>query len=225
MKEDSPYLAVCQQIASIAHACGRNPAEITLVAVTKQVDWEAAHALYKLGQRDFGENRLQEAASKQLAAANDCRWHFIGHLQTNKVNKAVGRFVLIHSVDSLLLARRLSLASQERKVVTSILLQANTSGESSKQGLTPEEWKSCFNEVWEFPGINVQGLMTMAPLTDNEATIRECFRNLKILRNELREMTGSPNALPHLSMGMSHDFAIAIQEGATLLRIGSALFT
>lgn len=216
------YSEICKEIMDTARKCGRDLGEITLVAVTKQVDWQAALSLYQLGQRDFGESRIPEALMKKNSLPNDCRWHFIGKLQSNKVRKAVGAFSLIHSIDSYSLAETVSQVSRELGCTTSILLQANTSGEASKQGLSPKEWQKCFQEVLTLPGIAVQGLMTMAPLDADEEEIRASFRKLRQLRDE---MNGTYAAgLRHLSMGMSRDFKIAIEEGATLLRIGSALY-
>jgi pyridoxal phosphate enzyme (YggS family) len=217
------YLPTCREIASTALACGRNPADIALIAVTKQVDPQTALKLYNQGQRNFGENRLPDAFLKQNEMPSDCLWHFIGNLQKNKVRKAIGKFTLIHSVDSPELADKISLTSQECGVVTSILLQANTSGEASKHGLSPDEWKKSYLELSKLKGITIQGLMTMAPLNVEEDAIHACFRELRLLRDELNEMAGN-SQLFHLSMGMSEDFKIAIEEGATLLRIGSALF-
>jgi pyridoxal phosphate enzyme (YggS family) len=151
-----------------------------------------------------------------VEAPPDIRWHFIGHLQKKMVPKVTCPFVLIHSVDSVELAEHIAELSQKANTTTSILLQANTSGEVSKQGLTPEIWKREFEKVARLPHLKIEGLMTMAPLIDDEKIIRSCFANLRKLRGEL--------GLKHLSMGMSQDFAIAIQEGATLLRIGTAIF-
>lgn len=220
----NPYEVVCREIALAAERHGRVPSEVTLVAVTKKVSWQTASILYQQGQRDFGEGQVAEALAKQQQAAHHCRWHFIGHLQKNKVRKVIGKFSLIHSVDSLGLAEKLSLASQEAGLITSILLQANTSGELSKQGLNPDEWRRCFEQVLGLEGISVKGLMTMAPLVDDEAILHDCFSKLRQLRDELRLMAGEKADLPHLSMGMSRDFKIAIGEGATLVRIGTALF-
>jgi len=217
----SAYKKICEEISDTAVKCGRNPKEISLVAVTKGMSWEEASFFYDQGQRDFGENRVAEALDKKLIAPADCRWHFIGNLQKNKVRKVVGNFALIHSVDSFELAEKLSTVSLEMNIRTPILLQVNISGEISKQGYTPEEWRSCIEKVMQLPGITVEGLMTMAPLTEDEEQVRKCFRGLRLFGEDLRKISGCP--LPHLSMGMSHDFKIAIEEGATLLRIGNAL--
>lgn len=216
MVSNSSYQTICNEIASTAKKCGRNASEVSLIAVTKQVDWQTANHLYQLGQRDFGENRVIDALEKIKEAPQDCRWHFIGNLQNNKVRKVVGKFSLIHSVDSFDLAKKISEVSEEMGKVTSILLQSNTSGEISKHGLTPDEWKKRFDSVIQLPNLKIEGLMTMAPLVTDEKVVRTCFANLKKLGEELH--------LSHLSMGMSNDFKIAIEEGATFVRIGTALF-
>jgi hypothetical protein len=211
------------EIGKAAIASGRNPNDVQLLAVTKGIASERVSELYELGHRDFGENRLPDAFEKMEQAPPDCRWHFIGTLQTKKVRKAVGRFVLIHSVDSPDLLSKIASCSKEAGVVTHVLLQINTSGEVSKHGMTPQEFLSSFSAMDALEGVAIEGLMTMAPLADDESLIRECFAKLRLLRDSANE-TGPKRLLHHLSMGMSHDFKIAIAEGATLVRIGSALF-
>ena len=218
------YRRVRHEMATAAQRCGRNPSEIELVAVTKYVGWQEAAILYEEGQRDFGESRLPDALEKRAQAPSDCCWHFIGTLQSKKVRKVIENFTLIHSVDTPELAHKIALCSQELGVITPILLQANTSGELSKHGLSQEAWKSAFDGVLELDGVSVQGLMSMAPLVEDECCIRNCFAALYRLRGELAMMAGERACLRHLSMGMSHDFPLAIAEGATMVRIGSALF-
>ncbi|MGE0670846.1 MAG: YggS family pyridoxal phosphate-dependent enzyme [Parachlamydiales bacterium] len=205
-----------RQIAEACQRSNRDPNDIALIAVTKYAALEALQEAYEQGLRAFGESRIPTALDKMAQLPSDIAWHFIGHLQSNKVAKAIGRFALIHSIDSLDLAKKISSASVQQNSATAILLQVNTSGETSKQGFTPDACRAHFAELSQLPGITVQGLMTMAPLTDDEKVIRTCFSRLRSLRDELK--------LRHLSMGMSHDFPIAIEEGATLLRIGSTLF-
>ena len=160
------YRRLKDEIMDAAIACGRKPEEIQLIAVSKDQLWENVAPIYQEGCRDFGENRLQEAFTKIDAAPSDCRWHFIGTLQKNKVKKAIDRFEMIHSVDSLELAKKISEASVNSHLVTNILLQVNTSGEESKHGMTPERCFHDFEEIGSLPGVNVQGLMTMAPLIE-----------------------------------------------------------
>lgn len=214
------YIALKQHIAELALRYGRNPLDITLIAVTKGHSWPEISPLYEAGQRQFGESREQEASAKIAEAPGDILWHFIGSLQKNKVRKVIDQFTLIHSVDSPDLAAKISKCSQESSIVTPLLLQVNTSGEASKHGLDIIEWRKKIDFVRQLPGIKIKGFMTIAPLTNDEHTVRSCFAKLRKLRDELGE-----GELPYLSMGMSHDYPWAIAEGATHLRIGSALFS
>ncbi|MBS4170838.1 UPF0001 protein YlmE [Neochlamydia sp. AcF95] len=218
------YRALQQEIAETANACNRKIEEIKLIAVTKKQPWESISSLYKEGCQNFGENRIQEALSKIKQAPQECQWHFIGPLQKNKVRKAVGPFVLIHSVDSLELASKIAEVSKQLNLTTAILLQVNTSQEQSKQGMSYEECYQNFNDFLSLPHLEVQGLMTMAPLTDNEKIIAKSFERLRGLKESLLKNYKPFNQLPHLSMGMSQDFKLAIREGATLLRIGSKIW-
>lgn len=217
------YTALLNSISSIAKAYGRNPNELTLVAVTKNHSWNEIEPLYWAGQRLFGENRLQPSLEKIAQAPKECEWHFIGPLQKNKVRKIISHFSLIHSVDTFELAKKISECSLETSVVTRILLQVNTSGETSKQGMTCEECLEASEKILVLPNLSVEGLMTMAPLTEDTAYIQFCFQRLRLLRDHLQKCYGMPT-FQHLSMGMSQDYPQAIAEGATLLRIGSALF-
>ncbi|MCP5507310.1 MAG: YggS family pyridoxal phosphate-dependent enzyme [Chlamydiales bacterium] len=210
------YHHLLKHIRDHAVQCGREPDEITLIGVTKNHPWEHVHPAYQAGCRDFGENKVQEALSKMEEAADDLRWHLIGTLQKNKVRKVIGKFALIHSVDSVDLAKKLSECSVEAGVTTAILLEVNSSGEASKHGFSLDEVEEAYQRVKMFPNLDVQGLMTMAPFTKDEHVIRSCFRSLR----ELRDAYG----FKHLSMGMSNDYPIAIEEGATLLRIGTQIF-
>lgn len=195
-----------------------------LVAITKYVDVARMQEAYALGIRDFGESRIQEALPKRAVLSKpDLRWHFIGHLQTNKVKRVVEDFLLIHSVDSFKVAEALSREAAARGLVQPILVQVNTSEEPSKFGFSPE---TAPTEVWrivrELPGVSVRGLMTMAPRVEDPEAARPYFRRLRELRDMLENQ--GLDGLEHLSMGMSHDFAVAVEEGSTLIRIGSALF-
>lgn len=208
-------------IEEAAASVGRTEEDVTLVAISKGRNIGEIREAYSLGLRDFGENRVTEALEKMEALPSDIRWHFIGKLQKNKVSKVIGRFSLIHSVDTPELAEKISNASEERGLSTPILLEANISGEETKSGLSPEAWEKCYQKLLTFKGIDICGLMTMAPLTENERVIRRCFSGLRSLRDRLEEIGGQ---LSILSMGMSHDFPLAIQEGSSMIRIGSALF-
>ena len=216
------YQQLLNEIARLARACGRSSDSITLLPVTKNHTWEEILPLYQGGCRLFGENRLQEAAGKIAMAPKNCRWHMIGSLQRNKVKKALELFSWIHSVDTPELAQALSASAQSCEKTISVLLQVNTSGELSKHGLSPDEWRSYVRSVMRLPGLKWEGLMTIAPFVEDRARIRTCFSRLRQFRDLLQQEEGM--ALPHLSMGMSHDYKEAIEEGATILRIGTLLF-
>lgn len=219
------YRQVLEEIAEACMLGCRHPSTVRLLTVTKSHPWPDVSSLYDAGQRDFGENRLIEALEKKGMAPRDCQWHWIGTLQKNKVRKVICEFVLIHSVDSLGLARKISQLSVELNTVSHILLQANLSGEASKHGLTGEEWKACFEDLASLPNLSVDGLMTMGALTDDERSARRNFGNLRQLRDELRALSQGMLPLKELSMGMSRDFKWAIQEGATIVRVGSLLWS
>jgi PLP dependent protein len=218
------YHQVVQNIREKAVACGRDSSEIILVAVSKTYPCESLQSVYQEGGRDFGESRVQEALEKISYLPQDCRWHLIGTLQNNKVPKVVSLFYLIHSIDTPQLAQRVSQASQMKGVTTSILLQVNTSGEKSKHGFSAEEWERSLESINQLSHLKIEGLMTMAPYTDDQRVIRSCFRKLHQLRETWSNQMKDPSAFHHLSMGMSNDYLIAIEEGATLLRVGSAIF-
>jgi pyridoxal phosphate enzyme (YggS family) len=212
------------RIATAAARAGRDPAALRLVAVTKSASPVQLAAAYAAGLREFGENRVQDALPKLDALPADVVWHLIGHLQSNKVNKVLGRFELIHAVDSWELADRLAAKARERELVCQVLVQVNCSGEASKSGLAPAVAEDFVLSLQALDGLLVRGLMTMAPLDGGETGARASFRLLASLRAQLtaRDLPRLP--LTELSMGMSDDFEIAIAEGATLLRIGRALF-
>lgn len=218
------YSTLKLKVFSQAMSCGRNPADITIIAVSKGHPWDQIEPIYMQGCRDFGESRFIEAIEKKNSASQDIEWHLIGTLQSNKVTKVVGEFSLIHSVDQSALLAKISQVSEFRELETSVLLQVNTSGEISKHGLSIDEWRKELELLVDMPGICICGLMTMAPVTSDEQVIRQAFRDLRLFRDELREKYGEIHSFHHLSMGMSNDYLIAIEEGATLLRIGSLLF-
>jgi hypothetical protein len=219
------YLHILQEIAEIARLSGRKPSEVHLVAVSKGHSWKDVEPAFIEGCLDFGENRIQEALPKMEAAPASIRWHMIGTLQKNKVRKVLSRFHLIHSVDSFDLAKKIAEVGSEIGVVTPILLEVHLSGETTKHGLVPDEWLRVFDEVMQLPNIQVKGLMTMAPFVEDEFVIRNCFAQLRKFRDILNRKIGRGGSLlTELSMGMSHDFRWAIQEGATLVRIGTAIF-
>ena len=203
----------------IAHTCERShrlPSEITLVAVTKGFDASTVRVAFDYGIRDFGENRVQEAEEKIGQLSNlkpDITWHMVGHLQGNKAKIAVELFDIIHSVDSIKLAEILSRRGEN---TLPVLLQVNVSGEAPKSGFAVDEVTKAVEEIRRLPNLNVIGLMTIAPLVAAPEEARPVFRKLRMLRDSL--------GLEHLSMGMTDDFEVAIEEGATILRIGRAIF-
>jgi len=210
------------RMAEAAVRAKRSPEEITLLAVTKTFPIDTIRQAYAAGLRDFGENRVQEALGKIAELPPEVRWHLIGQLQTNKINKIIGKFSLIHSVDSLHLAEALSArsggAGQE------ILLEVNTSGEASKSGVRPQETLVTAEEIARLPHLKLRGLMTVGPLTEDVAKQREAFKKLKGLFDAIRSKDWAGPIFSTLSMGMSSDFEIAIEEGSTLIRVGTALF-
>ena len=197
-------------------------AGVELVAVSKGRSVEEIMHLYEQGQRVFGESRIQEFEEKQPRLPPDIEWHLIGTLQTKKVPKVIGKFSLIHSVDSVDLAQKLSAASTARGQVSNVLLQVNASGESTKHGFTLDGLKEVFQALTTLPGISLKGLMTMGPNSDDAQAIRAAFERTRDLQQQLAK---SHPSFRELSMGMSADFKLAIACGATLVRIGSRLFT
>ncbi len=214
--------AVREQIASAAAHAGRDPATVRLVAVSKTHPAEAVAAAAATGQRIFGESRVQEARDKIPACPPGLDWHFIGHLQKNKVRQALPLFTFFHSIDSAPLAQAIDRIAGETGKPVEGLLEVNISGEETKHGFNPEQLRSEFAALARLPHLHIRGLMTMAPYSDNPEDARPVFRALRELRDELR--AGHNDPLPELSMGMSGDFVPAIEEGATLVRIGSSIF-
>jgi pyridoxal phosphate enzyme (YggS family) len=221
------------RIAEAAGRVGRQPADVELIAVTKTVPAHIVRAAWELGLTAFGENRVQEALEKiPLVSAADVAggggepqiaWHMIGHLQRNKVKWVVPRFALIHSVDSLRLAQEIDKRAAAAGRRMPILLEVNVGGEESKFGFTPDELMERAAYVAELPNVDIRGLMTVAPLMEDPEAVRPYFACLRRQRDQLQ------SALPsiewrHLSMGMTDDFEIAIEEGATLVRVGRAIF-
>lgn len=224
------YEQVLEEIEMAARHAGRKPDEITLVVVTKGHPVTAIQELYNLGCRDIGENRVEEVLEKQTALAHleDLNWHMIGHIQSRKASKAAGNFLLVHSLDSLKLTRRLDRFADEADVIQNVLLQFNVSGEETKSGWDAWDearWEELLPQMEEVLGcqnLRVSGLMTMAPYSLNPEEVRPSFARLRRLRNWLA------NRFPEadwrqLSMGMSGDFIPAIEEGATILRVGTAV--
>lgn len=216
--------------ARIAEAAGRvdrDPSTITLVAVSKTKPFAMIQSALDAGQLDFGENRFEDAWSKveqsRELGLTDIRWHFIGSIQSRKTDQAVGPFALVHSVDRMKIATRLNRDAEAAGCQVPVLLQANVSGEASKHGFTPKELLQLAPQLSALSNLRIEGLMTMAPFVDHAEETRPVFRALRQLRDEM--VTAHPSLmLPHLSMGMTNDFEVAIEEGATIVRIGSAIF-
>ena len=214
---------VLQRIAAACARCGRDEDEIKLIAVSKNFPAEVVQEAYDTGLRAFGENKAQEFRDKSRLLNSDIEWHFIGHLQTNKIKYVVPRAGLIHSVDSLRLAQALAKYALRKEVNVNILLEVNTSAESSKFGIAPEALEDTFGEILELPGLVVKGLMTMAPFVNDERKVRNSFMLLRELQGKIMRFT-APEHVKELSMGMSADFEWAIEEGSTMVRIGTAIF-
>lgn len=214
--------AVRGRVAAACARSGRGADEVVIVAVTKTHGPDIVDAVIRAGITDVGENRIQEFLEKRPRVTGECRWHLVGTLQRNKATKAVGEFAMIQSLDRLRLAEALSRLSVERSVTTSVLIEVNTSGEETKHGVAPDEVVDLAGAVREMPGLALGGLMTIGPLTEDDAPIRGAFRLLHGLRERAGKELGV--RLPHLSMGMSDDFEIAVEEGATIIRLGRILF-
>ncbi len=216
-------IEVQSRIERAAQKSGRSSQEITLLAVSKMVDEAAVQEAYNLGIRNFGENRVKELARKSNSFPQAI-WHMIGRLQTNKVNEVVGRAFLIHSLDRWSLAEELNKRGQYLGVPVPVLLQVNISNEESKTGLPVDEVASFLQSIGELPSLRVGGLMTIAPLSSVPEDSRPIFRELAALKRQHNRKTAVNVELKYLSMGMSQDYEIAIEEGANIVRIGSALF-
>jgi pyridoxal phosphate enzyme (YggS family) len=223
MAEVSERLAVVRgEIDHAAHQAGRDPATVELVAVSKGHPPSAVAEALAAGQMLFGESRVQEAKAKQPELPSRARWHFIGHLQKNKIRQALPLFELMHSVDSLELAREIDRVAGEEGLHPRALLEVNLAGEATKFGFAPDSLRAQFEELLSLPRVAVEGLMTIPPPAPEPEDSRRYFGGLRELRDALeREFAVR---LPVLSMGMSEDFAVAIKEGATLVRVGTAIF-
>jgi pyridoxal phosphate enzyme (YggS family) len=225
---------VRENVASACVRAGRDPAEITLVVVTKSATFEAVEAVIRLGLSDLGENRVQQL--KRVSAQIDevfqhatespkVRWHMIGHLQRNKVRHVLPLITLIHSVDTLRLAEEINSSAVKLNIIPKVLLQVNTSDEPQKYGVSVGAAPHLAEQIETLPNVKLVGLMTMAPLTHNKDVVRECFVRARELFTEMRGEKVVGPRFTELSMGMSSDYEIAVEEGATILRIGSAIFS
>ena len=210
------------RIHRAALAARRDPSSIQLVAVSKTHPPEAVAPLAAAGQIHFGENRVQEARAKIPLLPSNLQWHLIGHLQKNKIRQALPLFSLIHSVDSLELATNISRIAVEEGITCRCLLEINVAGEATKFGFTPQQIRDCAEEIARLPHLDTEGLMCIPPPVDQPVDARPFFIALRNLRDQLEDLINAP--LSTLSMGMSHDFEVAIAEGSTIVRVGTALF-
>ena len=216
------YSRLKRNIKESCDRAGRDPEKIRLIAVSKTFPASDIDALYKLGHKDFGENKVQELSEKnEQLTRDDIYWHLIGHLQTNKVKYIIDYISLIHSVDSIKLADEIQRRASNSSKMIDILVQVNTSGEESKFGVEPDAAGKLCNEIRKLENIRLKGLMTIGKFTDDENEIRQNFRVLKNLYDDLRQVN---NQFEFLSMGMTSDYTIAIEEGSNMLRVGSAIF-
>jgi pyridoxal phosphate enzyme (YggS family) len=224
---------VYSRVAAAAGRAGRAPAGITLVAVTKTQSLEVIRAAYDLGLRDFGENRVEEAEGRVHDLPDDITWHMIGHIQSRKAARVAPIFQFVHSVDSVKLARRLDHACSNSAEPLPVLLELNVTGEGSKYGFAADRWFTdggqrtlqlrSIREITTLPNLRVCGLMTMAPIVTDSEEARPAFAHLRRVREDLAQAFPRIDWL-HLSMGMTDDFEVAIEEGATLVRVGRAIF-
>ncbi|TEB17971.1 hypothetical protein Psfp_00094 [Pelotomaculum sp. FP] len=212
-----------ERIVTAAMRAGRNPGEIKLVAVTKTVPVEKIKEALDCGVNRLGENRVQEFLNKYQQLPPGVEWHFIGHLQTNKVNKIIGKVHLIHSLDRWELAEELHQAAIKRGQVAKVLVQVNVAGEKSKYGLAPSETVDFVASATGLAGLSVEGLMTIAPWSVNPEEVRPVFRQLKDIARKVEDRAPG-SKMDYLSMGMSGDWEVAVEEGANILRIGTAVF-
>jgi pyridoxal phosphate enzyme (YggS family) len=216
------------RIAAAAQRAGRNPTEITLMAVTKTFPVEPIRQAYAAGMRVFGENRVQEFAGKAggLHDLTDARWHMIGHLQSNKASKAAELFHAVDSVDSLRLAERLNESAKAAGKQLGVLIEINVGGEAAKSGVAPgsPELDRILTAVPRLQHLQVRGLMTVPPFSDDAEFARPYFSRLREIRDQIRRSGLSGSDMAVLSMGMSHDFEVAIEEGSTCVRLGTAIF-
>ena len=213
-----------ERMAAACARAGRDPKEVTLVAVSKTKPVSMMMEAYGTGIRDFGENKVQELLEKKPQMPEDTRLHLIGHLQTNKVSHVIDKTVLIHSVDSLHLAEKIEQEAAKRDLISEILLEVNVAREESKFGLFVEDVTKNLEVISKFPHIRVKGLMTIAPNVENAEENRKFFKELYQLYVDIKSKNIDNGTMSMLSMGMTGDFEVAIEEGATLIRVGTGIF-
>ncbi|MCI8895577.1 MAG: YggS family pyridoxal phosphate-dependent enzyme [Lachnospiraceae bacterium] len=217
-------IQVQENINQACRKAGRDPSEVTLIAVSKTKPVSMLETVYEAGIREFGENKVQELTEKYELLPKDIHWHMIGHLQRNKVKYIVDKACLIHSVDSLRLAEEISRMAQAKQVEADILVEVNIAGEESKFGMTAQEAISLVTEIAALPGIHVRGLMTIAPFVEDPEENRMYFRKMKELSVDINRKNIDNVGMDILSMGMTGDYMVAIEEGATMVRVGTGIF-
>lgn len=218
------YETVEKNIAEACARAGRNRSEVTLIAVSKTKPAEMLQEVYDAGARDFGENKVQEICEKFDRLPSDVRWHMIGHLQRNKVKQVVDKVVLIHSVDSYRLAQEISVQAQKKGLTIPILIEVNIAKEESKFGISAEDTIRLVEEISVLPNLKIQGLMTIAPYVVDAEENRLYFRQIKQLSVDIKNKNIDNVTMDILSMGMTGDYEVAIEEGATMVRVGTGIF-
>ena len=215
---------VLKNIADSEERSGRKKGDVTLIAVSKTKPVEMIKEVYDLGVRDFGENRVQELTEKYDKLPSDIRWHLIGHLQTNKVKYIIDKAYMIHSVDSLKLANEISREAVKHSVTANILIEVNVSGEESKFGVSPEDLEDLIRKISVLPAIRIRGLMTVAPYVVDSEENRQIFIKMKQFAVDITRKNIDNVNMDCLSMGMSGDYTVAVEEGATFVRVGTSIF-
>ncbi|MBR1599051.1 MAG: YggS family pyridoxal phosphate-dependent enzyme [Lachnospiraceae bacterium] len=218
------YKLIYQEVIDTARKCGRNPEDVTLIAVSKTKPLSDIEELIQIGVEDFGENKVQELTDKYEHVSKPVRFHLIGHLQTNKVKYVVDKACLIHSVDSIKLAKEIQKEAVKKNVIAEILIEVNVAKEDSKFGLSVDEVIPLVEEIAQYPNIHINGLMTIAPFVENPEENRKYFRTLKQLSLDIKSKNIDNVNMNVLSMGMTNDYKVAIEEGATMVRVGTAIF-
>lgn len=212
------------KILTACERSGRKPEDVTLIAVSKTKPMEMIKELYAAGKKEFGENKAQEMKEKCDCLSKDIKWHFIGHLQTNKVKYVVGRAAMIHSIDSLHLAETVNRECEKKGCTVSVLVEVNVAGEDTKFGVKPEETEHLIREIAKLPYVHVCGLMTIAPFVENPEENRWIFRILHNLSVDISGKNIDNIDMNVLSMGMTNDYEVAVEEGATHVRVGTGIF-
>lgn len=222
LKENLAFVE--NEIQEACKRAGRDRRDVTLIAVSKTKPVSELKEAYDLGVRVFGENKVQELADKYEKLPKDIHWHMIGHLQRNKVKYIIDKVDLIHSVDSLRLAETIESEAAKRNITVNILIEVNVAGEESKFGLSPQELPKFVEEVAKFPHIHVQGLMTIAPFVEDSEENRSIFESLRKLSVDIEGKNVDNMTMRVLSMGMTNDYSVAVEEGATMVRVGTGIF-